>query len=108
MLGDTVSSRPIAPLAAGCDVMSHEATFARGMEAKARVAQHSTGWMAGAFAAAVGARSLVLTHFSARYREGYRVRVTADGTDDRTENGREEGGFRGLGWTGVLRSGSGA
>ncbi|GLC39336.1 hypothetical protein PLESTB_000895900 [Pleodorina starrii] len=72
VLGDTVSSRPIAPLAAGCDVMSHEATFARGMEAKARVAQHSTGWMAGAFAAAVGARSLVLTHFSARYREGPR------------------------------------
>ncbi|GLI59098.1 hypothetical protein VaNZ11_000927 [Volvox africanus] len=72
VLGDTVSSKPIAPLAAGCDVISHEATFARGMEGKARIAQHSTGWMAGAFAAAVGARNLVLTHFSARYREGPR------------------------------------
>ncbi len=36
---------------------------------KARIAQHSTGWMAGQFAAAVGARALVLTHFSSRYRE---------------------------------------
>ncbi|KXZ49870.1 hypothetical protein GPECTOR_19g321 [Gonium pectorale] len=70
VMGDTVSSRAIAPLAAGCDVLSHEATFAAGMEDKARIAQHSTGRMAGAFAAAVGARQLVLTHFSARYREG--------------------------------------
>ncbi|KAG2452691.1 hypothetical protein HYH02_002923 [Chlamydomonas schloesseri] len=69
VLGDTVSSKPIAPLAAGCDVVAHEATFAAGMEQKARIAQHSTGAMAGAFAAAVGARALVLTHFSARYRE---------------------------------------
>eukprot|EP00198_Chlamydomonas_reinhardtii_P011249 XP_001700586.1 RNase Z-like protein [Chlamydomonas reinhardtii] len=69
VMGDTVSSRAIAPLAAGCDVMAHEATFAAGMEQKARIAQHSTGAMAGAFAAAVGARALVLTHFSARYRE---------------------------------------
>lgn len=37
------------------------------MEDKSRVSQHSTGWMAGAFAAAVAARTLVLTHFSARY-----------------------------------------
>ncbi|KAG2492115.1 hypothetical protein HYH03_009606 [Edaphochlamys debaryana] len=72
VLGDTVSSRAIAPLAAGCDVMSHEATFAQGMEQKARVAQHSTGWMAGAFAAAIGARHLVLTHFSARYQDAPR------------------------------------
>ena len=69
VLGDTVSSKAIAPLAAGCDVLTHEATFASGMEAKARTAQHSTGWMAGAFAAAIGARQLMLTHFSARYRE---------------------------------------
>lgn len=37
-----------------------------GMEAKADVAQHSTTLMAGAFAAQVAARLLVLTHFSAR------------------------------------------
>lgn len=37
------------------------------MEDKCRISQHSAGWMAGAFAAAVGAQQLVLTHFSARY-----------------------------------------
>lgn len=37
-----------------------------GMEAKADIAQHSTTLMAGAFAADVAARMLVLTHFSAR------------------------------------------
>lgn len=70
----------------GCDVLSHEATFARGMEPKARTAQHSTASMAGAFARQIRAkydvvcgfatvvctpprapRRLVLTHFSRRY-----------------------------------------
>ncbi len=27
VMGDTVSSRPMAPLAWGCDVLAHEATF---------------------------------------------------------------------------------
>jgi ribonuclease Z len=67
ILGDTVDSRAIAPVAYGADLVSHEATFAAGMEGKAAVAQHSTAWMAGQFAWAVEARSLVLTHFSARY-----------------------------------------
>ncbi|WIA10111.1 hypothetical protein OEZ85_010318 [Tetradesmus obliquus] len=67
ILGDTVDSRAIAPVACGADLVSHEATFASGMEGKAAVAQHSTAWMAGEFAAAIQARSLVLTHFSARY-----------------------------------------
>lgn len=67
ILGDTVDSAAIAPLAYGADVVSHEATFAAGMEGKAAVAQHSTAWMAGQFAAAMEAKALVLTHFSARY-----------------------------------------
>lgn len=37
-----------------------------GMEDKAEIAQHSTTEQAGAFAAAVAAQNLVLTHFSAR------------------------------------------
>ncbi len=37
------------------------------MEDKCRVAQHSTGYLAGAFAAVIQAKQLVLTHFSARY-----------------------------------------
>ncbi len=49
------------------DLVSHEATFADGMEQKARIAQHSTAPMAGAFARRIAARKLVLTHFSGRY-----------------------------------------
>jgi ribonuclease Z len=67
LLGDTVDSAALAPLALGADLIAHEATFARGMEGKAALAQHSTARMAGSFARAVGARRLVLTHFSARY-----------------------------------------
>lgn len=67
ILGDTCESSAIAPLALGCDLLSHEATFCSGMEQKAAIAQHSTTLQAGAFAAAVDAQRLVLTHFSARY-----------------------------------------
>jgi ribonuclease Z len=67
VLGDTVDSSCIAPAALGADLVAHEATYASGMETKAAIAQHSTAWMAGKFAAALRARALVLTHFSARY-----------------------------------------
>ena len=70
ILGDTASSAAIARAAAGCDLLSHEATFAAPMAAKAAMAQHSTAAAAGAFAGAVGARRLVLTHFSGRYDVG--------------------------------------
>lgn len=78
LLGDTVDSRPIAPVAFGADLVSHEATFAAGMEGKAAMAQHSTAWMAGQFAWAIQAKALVLTHFSARY-EGTGLRPTDRG-----------------------------
>ncbi|GAB4814139.1 hypothetical protein N2152v2_001185 [Parachlorella kessleri] len=67
VLGDTCDSRAIAQPARNCDVVSHEATFMRGMEKKARIATHSTSEQAGDFARMINARSLVLTHFSARY-----------------------------------------
>lgn len=51
----------------GADMVSHECTFAAGMEKKAYVAQHSTAPMAGKFARSIHARALVLTHFSNRY-----------------------------------------
>jgi ribonuclease BN (tRNA processing enzyme) len=51
----------------GADVLSHEATFTADMREKAHIAQHSTAPMAGAFARALGAQTLVLTHFSGRF-----------------------------------------
>eukprot|EP00798_Chlamydomonas_sp_ICE-L_P015352 gene15352-21439_t len=68
ILGDTIDSAPIAPHAAGADLLSHEATFMTGLEETAIISQHSTGYLAGAFANAIMARHLVLTHFSARYK----------------------------------------
>lgn len=69
ILGDTCDSTAILEVARGCDVLSHEATFQKGMEEKAAVATHSTSEQAGAFARAASARALVLTHFSGRYEQ---------------------------------------
>lgn len=57
----------LAAASMGADMVSHECTFAAGMEKKAYTAQHSTAPMAGAFARNVHAQALVLTHFSNRY-----------------------------------------
>ena len=55
-------------------MVSHEATFAAGMERKAHIAQHSTAPMAGAFARRIRAHALVLTHFSNRYSNKRQMR----------------------------------
>ena len=68
ILGDTCNSDALAQAAYGADLGSHEATFAKGMEDKAEIAQHSTALMAGQFARKINARQLVLTHFSPRYQ----------------------------------------
>ena len=57
-------------MARGADLVSHEATFDRNMLDKAKIAQHSTAGMAGAFGRQIGARNLFLTHFSSRYSGG--------------------------------------
>lgn len=68
ILGDTCNSSALVKAAQNADMVSHEATFAGGMEEKALVAQHSTAYMAGEFARKINAKKLVLTHFSARYQ----------------------------------------
>lgn len=68
ILGDTCNSDALAQAAYGADLVSHEATFAQGMEDKAEIAQHSTARMAGEFARKINAKQLVLTHFSPRYQ----------------------------------------
>ena len=82
ILGDTCDPSPIASLAMGADLLIHEATNAHlpgidpdtkesdtyeSVEERARSRGHSTPQMAGAFAKRVGARKLILNHFSARY-----------------------------------------
>lgn len=65
------------------------------MEPTALVAQHSTAWMAGQFAAAVGAKALVLTHFSARYHGSFRLGGDPAAAPAEGKRGGHGGGSRG-------------
>jgi len=82
ILGDTCDASNIAGLAANADVLLHESTNAylpalTGAWHDERMSKalldrtlshgHSTPQLAGAFAEAIGAKSLILTHFSSRY-----------------------------------------
>ncbi|KDQ64236.1 hypothetical protein JAAARDRAFT_118066 [Jaapia argillacea MUCL 33604] len=82
ILGDTHDPSPISGLAADADLLIHEATNAHlpgidsntkdddtfeSVEARTKSRGHSTPQMAGTFAKRVGAKKLVLNHFSARY-----------------------------------------
>jgi len=82
ILGDTYDPSAIANLAANPDLLIHEATNAHlpgidpqtkdedtfeTVERRTKSRGHSTPQMAGAFAARIGARKLILNHFSARY-----------------------------------------
>jgi ribonuclease Z len=82
ILGDSYDPSAIAGLAAGADILIHEATNAHlpdndphtkpgdtfeSVETRTKSRGHSTPQMAGAFAKHIGARKLVMNHFSARY-----------------------------------------
>ncbi len=70
LLGDTEDASGIAAAAHGCDVLVREVTYDAGRTDKARQWGHSTSAMTGGFAAEVGARVLIITHFSSRYTDG--------------------------------------
>lgn len=67
VLGDTCDSSAIAEAARGSQLLVHEATFALNQADKARIAMHSTAFMAGAFGREIQAQKIALTHFSSRY-----------------------------------------
>ena len=69
ILGDTSDNRWIAQDARDADLVVHEATFNNEMRSRAFASGHSTAGMAGSFAKYVGAGSLILTHFSARFED---------------------------------------
>ena len=82
IFGDTYNPSAIAEIACSPDLLVHEATNAHlpgidpttkhtdtfeSVEARAKSRGHSTPQMAAAFATRIGARRLVLNHFSPRY-----------------------------------------
>lgn len=69
LLGDTCDAGSLLPAAAGCDLLVCEATYDATRDEKARQWGHSTTRMTGELAARLGARTLIITHFSSRYTE---------------------------------------
>ena len=74
--GDCRPSKAFARLASGATVLIHEATFEDEMRKDARLKKHSTTTEALKVGAAMGAKAVVLTHFSQRYS---RMPVLEDG-----------------------------
>jgi ribonuclease Z len=66
--GDTRPTKRLARFFAGCDLLIFDSTFARKDGERAIERKHSTASEAALMASQAGARRLVLTHFSARYR----------------------------------------
>ncbi len=68
-VSDTAPCEGGRRLAAGADLVVHEATFAEALRERAAETGHSTARQAAETARDAGARRLLLTHFSARYAD---------------------------------------
>lgn len=69
LLGDTSDPTGIAEAGAGCDLLVCEATYDQTRGPKAVEWGHSTTAMTGGFAKEIGAKTLIITHFSSRYTD---------------------------------------
>ena len=67
--GDTGWSEALVALARGADLLVHECTFDNSLSGRAEEDGHSTPEVAARTALEAGARRLVLTHISARYKD---------------------------------------
>lgn len=78
ILGDTRPCQAAVELAKGADVLVHEATFLHELAETAHNYHHSTAVQASEIAAAAGAKELVLTHFSSRYKDEQQLGMLLD------------------------------
>jgi len=65
---DTLANESYFKQIAGVDLLYHEATFAHDMLDRANETHHTTALQAGEVAKTVGAKRLIIGHFSARYK----------------------------------------
>jgi ribonuclease Z len=73
ILGDTRAVDSAVELARNADVLVHEATYAHELHERAVKYKHSTALEAAQLANKAGVRTLIMTHFSSRYKgEGIR------------------------------------
>lgn len=67
--GDTMPSPELERFFAGCGYLVFDATFLDGEVRRAAETRHSTAAQAAELAKSAGAKNLILTHFSARYKD---------------------------------------
>ena len=67
--GDTMPTAELTEFFGGCDCLVFDSTFLEGERAKALETSHSTARQAAVLARDAGVKTLVLTHFSARYKD---------------------------------------
>lgn len=87
--GDCRPSGRFASIGAGASVLVHEATFDDELAADAVAKKHSTTSEALRVAEWMGARGVVLTHFSQRYQKIPVLRSAEQNERERTENDEE-------------------
>lgn len=96
--GDCRPSRTFAEIGKGSTVLLHEATFDDELQVDAEAKKHSTTSEALAVGMAMGARRVVLTHFSQRYQKipvmdtigGLNVPLEADEVNDDVPVGQDQ------------------
>jgi len=94
--GDCRPSRDFGLVGRDATVLVHEATFDDELAADAAAKKHSTTSEALGVGARMGARAVVLTHFSQRYQK-IPVLETIEGEEEEEEEDGEEGGREGDG-----------
>ena len=91
---DTAYAPELVPFLRGVDLLYHEATFTTAMAARAKETMHSTAEQAARIAAEAGVRSLLLGHFSSRYKSAQVLLEEARPIFPNTELSFEGGVFK--------------
>ncbi|VVB66120.1 Ribonuclease Z [Candidatus Gugararchaeum adminiculabundum] len=75
--GDTMPCKRLVDEAKGADLIIHEATFLEEMKEEAKEKKHSTAKQAAEIAKKAGAKRLLLTHISGRYKDSKEIEKEA-------------------------------